>query len=88
MRQGDCGEGWEGNVAANVMPDTEITGSSAHNLRHTACSNMVRQGMNRKILQYLMGHAQSDVTMDLYDHIANKQYIKEEVERYARVAGN
>lgn len=21
MRQSDCGEGWEGNVAANVMPD-------------------------------------------------------------------
>lgn len=61
---------------------------SAHNLRHTACSNMARQGMNIKVLQYLMGHAHSDVTMDVYNHIANKQDIKEEVERYARVAGN
>lgn len=57
MRQGDRGEGWEGNVAADVMPDTEITGSSAHNLRHTACSNMARQGMNIRVLQYLMGYA-------------------------------
>lgn len=61
---------------------------SAHNLRHTACSNMAKQGMNVKVLQYLMGHAHSDVTMDVYNHIASKQDIKEEVERYARVAGN
>lgn len=61
---------------------------SAHNLRHTACSNMAKQGMNIKVLQYLMGHAHSDVTMDVYNHIANKQDIKAEVERYARAAGN
>lgn len=61
---------------------------SAHNLRHTACSNMAKQGMNIKVLQYLMGHAHSDVTMDVYNHIANKQDIKEEVERYARAVGN
>ncbi|HBA70602.1 MAG TPA: recombinase XerC [Lachnospiraceae bacterium] len=61
---------------------------SAHNLRHTACSNMAKQGMNVKVLQYLMGHAHSDVTMDVYNHIASQQDIKEEVERYARVAGN
>lgn len=61
---------------------------SAHNLRHTACSNMAKQGMNIKVLQYLMGHAHSDVTMDVYNHIASKQDIKEEVERYARAAGN
>ncbi len=61
---------------------------SAHNLRHTACSNMAKQGMNSKVLQYLMGHAHSDVTMDVYNHIAGKQDIKEEVERYARALGN
>lgn len=61
---------------------------SAHNLRHTACSNMAKQGMNVKVLQYLMGHAHSDVTMDVYNHIASQQDIKEEVERYARAAGN
>ena len=61
---------------------------SVHNLRHTACTNMAKQGMNVKVLQYIMGHAHSDVTMDVYNHIANKQDIREEVERYARVAGN
>lgn len=60
---------------------------SAHNLRHTACSNMARQGMNIKVLQYLMGHAHSDVTMDVYNHIAGRQDVKEEVERYALAVG-
>ena len=35
-----------------------------------------------------MGHAHSDVTMDVYNHLANKQDIKEEVERYAKAVGN
>lgn len=61
---------------------------SVHNLRHIACSNMAKRGMNIKVLQYLMGHAHSDVTMDVYNHLASKQDIKEEVERYARAAGN
>ncbi|MDE7187335.1 MAG: tyrosine-type recombinase/integrase [Lachnospiraceae bacterium] len=55
--------------------------------RHTACTNMTKQGMNVKVLKYTMGHAHSDVTMDVYTHIANKQDIREEVERYARVLG-
>ena len=48
----------------------------------------VKQGLNIKVLQYLMGHAHSDVTMDVYNHIAGKQDIKEKVERYARASGN
>ena len=60
---------------------------SAHNLRHTACTNMARQGMNIKVLQYLMGHAHSDVTMDVYNHIAGRQDVREEVERYALAVG-
>lgn len=61
---------------------------SAHSLRHTACTNMARQGMNIKVLQYIMGHAHSDVTMDVYNHIASKQDVKEEMERYAKAVGN
>ena len=60
---------------------------SAHNLRHTACTNMARQGMNIKVLQYLMGHAHSDVTMDVYNHIAGREDVREEVERYSLAVG-
>lgn len=54
---------------------------------HTACTNMARQGMSIKVLQYLMGHAHSDVTMDVYNHIAGREDVREEVERYALAVG-
>ena len=37
--------------------------------RHTYCSNMAKSGMNPKTLQYLMGHSDISVTMNVYTHI-------------------
>ena len=33
------------------------------------CSNMAKSGMNPKTLQYLMGHSDISVTMNVYTHI-------------------
>lgn len=57
---------------------------SSHSMRHTACTNMAKRGMNIKILQYIMGHAHSDVTMDVYNHIAGMEDVKEEILRYEK----
>ena len=40
-----------------------------HVCRHTYCSNMAKSGMNPKTLQYLMGHSNISVTMNVYTHI-------------------
>lgn len=61
---------------------------SVHSMRHTACTNMARTGMNVKVLQYIMGHANSDVTMDVYNHIADMSDVRSEVEKYEKVMGN
>lgn len=37
-----------------------------HQLRHTYCSNLVLSGANVKRVQYLMGHADIRVTLDIY----------------------
>lgn len=37
-----------------------------HVCRHTYCSNMAKSGMNPKTLQYLMGHSDISVTMNVY----------------------
>ena len=37
--------------------------------RYTFCSEMEQAGMNVKALQYLMGHASPDVTLDVYAHV-------------------
>ena len=39
-----------------------------HVLRHTFCTNMANAGMDLKSLQYLMGHADAGVTMNVYTH--------------------
>ena len=36
---------------------------------HTFCTNMARKGMNPKMLQYIMGHAEVGVTLDVYTHL-------------------
>lgn len=40
-----------------------------HICRHTYCSNMAKSGMNPKTLQYLIGHSEISVTMNVYTHI-------------------
>lgn len=40
-----------------------------HVCRHTFCSNMAREGINPKTLQYLMGHSDIAVTMNVYTHL-------------------
>ena len=40
-----------------------------HVCRHTFCSNMAKSGMNPKVLQYLMGHADISVTLNTYTHV-------------------
>lgn len=42
-----------------------------HICRHTYCSKMARAGMNPKALQYLMGHSEIAVTMNVYTHLGS-----------------
>ncbi|MGI5977377.1 MAG: tyrosine-type recombinase/integrase [Candidatus Limivicinus sp.] len=39
-----------------------------HVLRHTFCTNLQRKGIDVKSLQYLMGHSNASVTLDVYTH--------------------
>ena len=39
-----------------------------HTMRHTFCTNMANKGMDIKTLQYLMGHSNASVTLDVYTH--------------------
>lgn len=58
---------------------------SPHICRHTYCSIMAANGMNPKVLQYLMGHADMSVTMDIYTHV-DAQIASREMKRLAEQA--
>ena len=56
---------WEKYNKNNVIPLPKIT---PHVFRHTFCTNMANAGIDIKSLQYLMGHADVSVTMNVYTH--------------------
>lgn len=49
---------------------------SAHTLRHTACSRLAEAGLEPKVLQYIMGHSNISVTLDIYTHLDFTQIQK------------
>ena len=55
-----------------------------HVCRHTYCTNMAKSGMNPKALQYLMGHSDISVTLNVYTHVKFED-AKAEIERIANV---
>ena len=56
--------GWYNDIYRGQMPNI-----TPHVCRHTYCSNMAKSGRNPKTLQYLMGHSDISVTMNVYTHI-------------------
>lgn len=56
--------GWYNDIYRFQMPNT-----TPHVCRHTYCSNQAKAGMNPKTLQYLMGHSDISVTMNVYTHL-------------------
>ena len=53
----------------NDIYRVQLPNITPHVCRHTYCSNMAKSGMNPKTLQYLMGHSDISVTMNVYTHI-------------------
>lgn len=49
---------------------------SAHILRHTACTRLAESGLEPKVLQYIMGHANVSITLDVYTHLDFSQIQK------------
>ena len=58
---------------------------SAHILRHTACTRLAEAGLEPKVLQYIMGHRNISVTLDVYTHLDFTQ-IQEKVEALQETA--
>ena len=63
------------NIYKKEMP--KIT---PHVCRHTYCSHMASTGINPKYLQYLMGHSDISVTLNIYTHVEFDN-IEDEIRR-------
>ena len=56
-------------VRYNDIRRVQMSNITPHAFRHTYCTNQARAGMNPKTLQYLMGHSNISVTMNVYTHL-------------------
>lgn len=56
----------------------QLPNITPHILRHTFCTNCINAGMKVKSVQYLMGHATSAVTLDVYTD-SNLETVNEDV---------
>lgn len=48
-----------------------------HILRHTFCTNLLRDGVGVSTVQYIMGHADPQMTLKIYTHIKSEDAIAE-----------
>lgn len=52
-----------------IHQNDQLPNITPHSFRHMFCSNMVNANMNAKTLQYIMGHADISMTLNVYSHI-------------------
>ena len=64
----------------NKIYREQIPKITPHVCRHTYCTNMALAGMSPKTLQYLMGHSEIGVTLDVYTHVSFED-ARDEVEK-------
>ena len=65
-------------------PDKPLPNVTPHTLRHTFCTNMANAGLDLKSLQYLMGHSDTRVTLEVYTHV-NVERATSEMKRIADI---
>lgn len=61
----------------NRIYKVQLPKITPHVCRHTFCSNMAKSGMNPKTLQYIMGHSDIGVTLNIYTHIGYEDAVEE-----------
>lgn len=66
----------------NKTHEDKLPDFSPHVLRHTFCTRLANKNMNPKSLQYIMGHSNIEITLNLYAHVTIDG-IQAEMERLA-----
>lgn len=63
-----------------LYPENPLPKITPHVMRHTFCTRLVKSGVDLKVVQYLMGHSDINVTMNIYTHV-NMDWVVNEVNR-------
>lgn len=65
-----------GNEWAKIIRRYNLKPITFHQLRHSCASLMVKRGINFKVIQERLGHANIGITIDRYSHLEDEQHKK------------
>lgn len=68
----------KGNANSIIIPNV-----SNHSLRHTFTTRMLEAGINVKVMQEVLGHADAQTTMNIYAE-AKQDFTKEELNKFEK----
>lgn len=71
---------WAMKKYRKLHPEYLLPHITPHVFRHTFCTKMANAGMDIKSLQYLMGHSDAGITMNVYTH-ASYDHAAEEMKK-------
>lgn len=63
-----------GNEWNKIIKRYNLKPITFHQLRHSCASLMVKKGVNFKVIQERLGHANIGITLDLYSHLDEEQH--------------
>ena len=61
----------------NEVAEYKIESISPHVLRYTGCTRDAEGGMDIKVLQYIMGHSNTQITNNIYNHVGDERAARE-----------
>ncbi len=64
-------------------PDKPLPNITPHVFRHTFCTDLANAGLDIKSLQYIMGHSDANITMNVYTH-ARYDHAAEEMLKFSK----
>jgi integrase len=61
--------GWQRQVFQRVLREYDLPVIRFHDLRHTAATLLLSQGVHPKVVSEMLGHATISLTLDTYSHL-------------------
>mgnify|MGYP000774999027 CR=1 FL=1 len=49
--------------------------------KRQGCTRLGENNVNPKVMQYVMGHSDAQITMNVYNHIAEKSHVENEMSK-------
>lgn len=63
-------------VLHRALQKAELPAIRVHDLRHTAATLLLTQGVHPKVVQELLGHSTITLTLDTYSHVAPALHVE------------